>query len=50
MWLTVTIAYVIPAVVITIKALSPERAHSSTSSRDNVRAIAMHARDGDEVA
>jgi cytochrome c oxidase assembly factor CtaG len=50
MWLTVTIAYVIPAVVITIKVLSPERAHSSRSSRDNVRAIAMHARDGDEVA
>jgi cytochrome c oxidase assembly factor CtaG len=50
MWLTVTIAYVIPAAVITIEVLSPERAHSSRPSRDNVRAIAMHARDGDEVA
>jgi len=50
MWLTITIAYVIPAVVITIKVLSPQRVDSSRSSRDNVRAIAMHARDGDEVA
>jgi putative membrane protein len=50
MWLTVTIAYVIPAVVITIKVLSPAREHFFRSSRDNVRAIAMHARDGDEVA
>lgn len=50
MWLTVTIAYVIPAAVITIKVLSPERARSSSSARDNIRAIAMQARDGDEVA
>jgi cytochrome c oxidase assembly factor CtaG len=50
MWLTVTLAYVIPAAVITIKALSPERAHPCRPSRDNVRAITMQARDGDEVA
>jgi cytochrome c oxidase assembly factor CtaG len=50
MWLTITIAYVIPAAVITIKVLSPERAQSSRSSRDSVRTIAMHARDRDEVA
>jgi cytochrome c oxidase assembly factor CtaG len=50
MWLTVTIAYVIPAVVITIKVLSAERVRSSRPSRDNVRAIAMPARDEDEVA
>jgi putative membrane protein len=50
MWLSVTIAYVIPAAVITIKVLSPERAHSFRSSRDKVRAIGMPARDGDEVA
>jgi cytochrome c oxidase assembly factor CtaG len=50
MWLTVTIAYVIPAAFITIRVLSPERAHSSRSSQDHARAIAMHARDGDEVA
>jgi putative membrane protein len=45
MWLSVTIAYVIPAVVITIKVLSPERAHPSRPSRDSGRAIAIQPLD-----
>jgi putative membrane protein len=40
MWLSVTIAYVIPAAVITTKVLSPQREHRSSPWRDRDRAPA----------
>jgi cytochrome c oxidase assembly factor CtaG len=45
MWLCVTIAYVIPAAVITTKVLSPQTEHPSNPWRDNVHAIAIQPRD-----
>jgi len=41
MWLVVTIAYVIPAAIITISVLSPQRKHPSNPLRETLRAIAI---------
>ena len=49
MWLCVTIAYVIPAALITIRLLSPETEQPSIRWRDSVDAIATHPLDVEKV-
>jgi putative membrane protein len=41
MWVSVTIAYVIPAAVIMTKVLSPETEHPARPSRDDLHALTM---------
>jgi cytochrome c oxidase assembly factor CtaG len=49
MWLCVTIAYVIPAAVITTKVLSPQREHPASPLRDHLHGLAMKPLDAEKV-